>query len=175
MVYALSDKIPKLHPDVYTAPGAQIIGDVQIEAGSTVWFNSVLRGDVYYIRVGRNTNIQDNCVIHVTSGKHPTLLENDVTVAHHAVIHGATLKDHAFVGISATVMDRAVVHPYGFVAAGALVPPGFEVPEKTLVAGVPAKIIRSLKSEEIDMIHRIGKSYVELGKEYKSNLKLIHK
>lgn len=175
MVYSLGDKVPQIDKTVYIAPGAHVIGDVHIGAYSSVWFNTVIRGDVHFIRIGRYCNIQDNSVIHVTTDKFATVLENYVTIAHNAVVHGAHLHDYAFVGISATVMDNVTIHPYGFVAAGSLVPPNFEVPSKTLVAGVPAKIIRPLRSQEIDMIHTVSKSYSEHGQNYPQQLKPIAK
>lgn len=171
MIYSLDDKVPQVDKTVYIAPGAHVIGDVHIGAHSSIWFNTVVRGDVHFIRIGRYCNIQDNSVIHVTTDKYPTVLEDSITIAHNAVVHGAHLHDYAFVGISATVMDNVTIHPYGFVAAGALVPPNFEVPSKTLVAGVPAKIIRPLRSQEIEMMKRIAQDYSKHGQSYSHNLK----
>lgn len=170
MIYSLEDKVPQINENVYVAPGVQIIGDVHIGEHSSVWFNSVVRGDVHHIRIGKYTNIQDNCTIHVTTDMYPTILGDYVSIAHNAVVHGATLEDHAFVGMSATVMDNVIIRSYGFVAAGALVAPGFEVPPKTLVAGVPAKVVRPLRQQEIEMIDNIAHAYSRHGQEYRLNL-----
>ena len=170
MIYKLREKIPKIDPSVFIAPSADIIGEVEIGEHSSIWFGCTLRGDGFPVIIGKYSNIQDNSVIHVTTDKNPSIIGDYVTVGHNAVIHGATLEDHSFVGISATVLDKVIIRPFGFVAAGALVPPGFEVPEKTLVAGVPAKIIRPLRDEEIENILHTAKDYALRGKEYKTEL-----
>jgi len=170
MLYKIEQKIPVIHESAFIAPDATIVGEVTIGEGSSVWFNCTLRGDGFPVRIGRFSNVQDNSVIHVTTNKYPSIIEDYVTIGHNVVIHGATLKSYSFVGISATVMDNVVVESYGFVAAGALVPPNFVVPEKTLVAGVPAKIIRPLKEEEIAMIERVALDYANRSKLYNSSL-----
>jgi carbonic anhydrase/acetyltransferase-like protein (isoleucine patch superfamily) len=170
MLYKIENKIPEIHESAFVAPDASIIGEVMIGEGSSVWFNCTLRGDGFPVSIGKFSNVQDNSVIHVTTNKYPSIIEDYVTIGHNVVIHGATLKSYSFVGISATVMDNVVVHSYGFVAAGALVPPGFVVPEKTLVAGVPAKIVRPLKDEEIAMIERVAVDYSSRAKLYKTSL-----
>ena len=139
---------PRIHPSVFIAPGARIIGDVEIGEGSSVWFNVVIRGDVHFIRIGRRTNIQDLTMCHVTHKRHSLVIGDDVTVGHSAVLHGATIHDRVLVGMGAKVLDRAVVGSNALIAAGAVVREGFAVPEGTLVAGVPAKIIRDLTDEE---------------------------
>jgi len=171
MIYQVENKVPKIHNSVFIAPGADIIGEVTIGENSSVWFHCTLRGDGFPVTIGNFSNIQDNSVIHVTTNKYPSIIEDYVTVGHNCVIHGATLKSRSFVGISATVMDNVTVNEYGFVAAGALVPPNFIVPAKTLVAGVPAKIIRPLKDEEIAMIDHVALDYAKRAAAYKSTLK----
>jgi len=171
MIYYLPDKKIEIAENTFIAASADIVGDVKIGKFSSVWFGCTLRGDGYPIEIGEYTNIQDNSVIHVTTGKNAAIIGNRVTVGHNAVIHGATLKDYSFVGISATVLDTAVVEPFGFVAAGALVTPGFVVPEKTLVAGVPARIIRPLKDAEIEGIKHTAQDYSERATYYAKNLK----
>lgn len=173
MIYALAKKKPNIAEGVFIAPDATIIGDVSIGKNSSVWFQSTLRGDVYPISIGENTNIQDNCVIHVTAGKFATKIGDNVSIAHGCIVHGATLHNHAFLGMGCTVLDGAQVLPYGLVAAGALVPQGFTVPAGTLVAGIPAKVIRPIKPEEREMILRIPNSYAENAKLYKTQLKQI--
>lgn len=170
MLYKIENKIPDIHESVFIAPNAAIIGEVSIGEGSSIWFNCTLRGDGFPIRIGKFSNIQDNSVIHVTTNKYPTIIEDYVTVGHNVVIHGATLKTHSFVGISATVLDNVTVNSYGFVAAGALVPPNFVVPERTLVAGVPAKVIRPLRDEEIAMIEHVALDYSKRSIAYKTLL-----
>lgn len=139
---------PRIHPSVFIAAGARIIGDVEIAEGASVWFNVVIRGDVHYIRIGRRTNIQDLTMCHVTHKRHPLNIGEDVTVGHSAVLHGCTIGDRVLVGMGAKVLDRAVVGNNALIGAGSVVREGFQVPEGTLVAGVPAKVIRELTEEE---------------------------
>lgn len=173
MVYSLQNKKPFISDDAFVAESSDIIGDVQLAEGSSVWFNAVLRGDTASIVIGENSNVQDNAVIHVTGEKWPAIVGKFVTIGHGSIIHGAELKDYAFVGMGATVLDGAIVESYGFVAAGALVPPGFVVPSYKLVAGVPARVIRDLKDEEILMIKENAESYCEKAKIFTENLKIV--
>jgi len=171
MIYHLPEKIIDIAENTFIAPSADLVGDVKIGKYSSVWFGCTIRGDGYPVEIGEYTNIQDNSVIHVTTDKYAAIIGNRVTVGHNAVVHGATLKDYSFVGISATILDNAIVESFGFVAAGALVTPGFIVPEKTLVAGVPAKIIRPLKEKEIEGIKHTAQDYSERAMYYLQNLK----
>ena len=139
---------PTIHPSVFIASGARIIGDVEIEEGSSIWFNVVIRGDVHSIRIGKRTNIQVLTMCHVTNQKFALNIGDDVTVGHSAVLHGATIHERILVGMGAVILDDAVVESESIVAAGAVVREGFRVPSGTLVAGVPAKIIRELTDEE---------------------------
>jgi carbonic anhydrase/acetyltransferase-like protein (isoleucine patch superfamily) len=157
---------PRIDPSVFIAEGAQIIGDVEIGRHSSVWFNTVIRGDVHYIRIGERTNIQDNCVLHVTHNTYPLVIGSDVTVGHGAILHAATIKDRCLIGMGAKVLDNATVGPYALVAAGALVLEHFEVPEGTLVAGVPARIKRMLTEEERQQIVQSAQNYVGYVKTY---------
>lgn len=161
---------PAVHETVFIAPGAWIIGDVTIGSSSSVWFNAVVRGDVHYIRIGEGSNIQDNCVIHVTHDTNPAHIGNNVTVGHGAIIHGCTIEDTCLVGMGATVLDRAVVRSGAFVAAGAVVPPGFEVPSGTLVAGVPARVIRDLRPDEQQELHDAAARYVSYARRQRDAL-----
>ncbi|MCX6135529.1 MAG: gamma carbonic anhydrase family protein [Ignavibacteriales bacterium] len=158
---------PRIHPSVFIAEGAQIIGDVEIGAGSSVWFNTVIRGDVHYIRIGERTNIQDNCVLHVTHDTYPLIVGSDVTVGHGAILHAATIKDRCLIGMGAKVLDDATVGPYALVAAGSLVLEHFEVPEGALVAGVPARVKRMLTEEERAGIVQSAHNYVDYVKSYR--------
>jgi len=158
---------PKIHSSVFVAEGAQIIGDVEIGADSSVWFNTVIRGDVHYIRIGERTNIQDNCVLHVTHDTYPLVIGSDVTVGHGAILHAATIKDRCLIGMGAKVLDDATVGPYALVAAGSLVLEHFEVPEGALVAGVPARVKRMLSEEERQQIVQSAQNYVGYVKTYR--------
>lgn len=140
--------VPRIHPGVFIAAGARIIGDVEIGENSSIWFNVVIRGDVHPIRIGRRTNVQDLVMCHVTNRKHALTVGDDVTVGHSAVLHGATVRDGVLIGMGAVVLDAAVVESGSIVAAGAVVRERFTVPQGTLVAGVPAKVVRELTDEE---------------------------
>ncbi len=153
------DLQPKIADDVFLAPGVKIIGDVEIGKGSSVWYNSVLRGDVHYIKIGEMTNVQDMSMLHVTNGKYPLNIGNKVTIGHSVKLHGCTLQDLCLVGIGAIVLDGAVVEEKSIVAAGAVVRPGFVVPSGKLVAGVPAKVIRDLTPEEMDEFEKSAERY----------------
>ena len=143
-----------------------MIGDVEIGEDSSVWFGSVVRGDVNYIRIGRRTNIQDNCVVHVTHDTHPTIIGDNVTVGHRVVLHGCKLGNNILVGMGAVVMDGVEVEDYVLIGAGALVTPNKKIPSGVLVAGVPAKIVRDLKEEEIKLIEESAENYVRYKNEY---------
>lgn len=139
---------PRIHPSVFIAAGARIIGDVEIGELSSIWFNVVVRGDVHSIRIGRRTNIQDLAMLHVTHRKFSLTVGDDVTVGHSAVLHGAVIHDRVLVGMGAKVLDNSVVESDSLIAAGAVVREGFRVPAGTLVAGVPAKVVRELTDQE---------------------------
>ncbi len=140
---------PTIDTSVFVAPGATVIGDVAIGAGSSVWYGSVIRGDVHSIRIGEMTNIQDGTIIHVTHDTHPTVVGSGVTVGHRVILHGCTVHDYALIGMGSTVLDGAVVETRAMVAAGALVTPGTVVPTGTLFGGVPARKLRSLTEAEM--------------------------
>lgn len=159
--------LPRIHPDAFIAPGAVVIGDVEIGAGANVWYNCVLRGDVASITVGENTNIQDGTVVHVSTGKPGTRIGANVTIGHMALVHAATVEDAAFIGMKACLLDGAVVEKEGMLAAGALLTQGKRVPTGELWAGNPAKLLRALKEEERAYIHVSAEHYAELGREHK--------
>lgn len=152
---------PKIHPSVFIAEGARIIGDVEIGKDSSVWFNTVIRGDVHYIRIGERTNIQDNSVIHVTNKKYPTHIGSNVTIGHNAVIHACTIYDYCLIGMGAIILDDAKIGPYSLIAAGALVTMGSVIPEGVLAAGIPAKVIRSLTEDEKHTLMQSAQNYVD--------------
>ncbi|NPA40684.1 MAG: gamma carbonic anhydrase family protein [Aquificae bacterium] len=157
---------PKIHPSVYLSDNVFVIGDVEIGEDSSVWFGSVVRGDVNYIRIGRRTNIQDNSVVHVTHDTHPTVIGDNVTVGHRVILHGCTLGNNILVGMGAIIMDGVEIEDFVLVGAGALVTPNKKIPSGVLVAGVPAKIIRDLREEEIELIKESAENYVRYKNEY---------
>lgn len=143
------DFYPKIHSSVFLAEGVKIIGDVVIDEDSSVWYNSVIRGDVNYIRIGKMTNIQDLCMLHVTNQTYPLNIGNKITVGHSVTLHGCTIKDLSLIGMGAVILDGAIIEENSMVAAGAVITPKFVVPSGKLVAGVPGKIIRDLTEEEL--------------------------
>lgn len=140
---------PDIAGDVFIAPGAQVIGNVRIAAGASVWYNCVLRADVQTIVVGERSNIQDGSVVHVTRKTHGTFIGNDCLIGHLAMIHGCTLEDNSFVGLGSIVMDGCVIETDGMLAAGAMLTPGKRIARGQLWAGRPATYLRDLKPEEI--------------------------
>ena len=158
---------PQIHPTAFIEESAQIIGDVQIGAESSVWFNAVVRGDVFYIRIGARTNIQDGTVIHVTNGTHATILEDEVTVGHNVTLHGCHIERGCLIGMGSIVMDDVRVGAQSLVAAGALVPPGTKIPPRSLVIGSPAKVKRPLTDEEVKGLDVYWQNYIEYTKQYK--------
>jgi carbonic anhydrase/acetyltransferase-like protein (isoleucine patch superfamily) len=153
-------KAPRVAASAFLAEGSVVVGDVEIGDGSSIWFGTVVRGDVNHVRIGARTNVQDQSVVHVTSRTHPTVIGDDVTVGHAAVLHGCTVHDRCLVGIGAIVLDGAVVGPDAMIGAGALVPPGMVVPPGKLVLGSPAKVKRDLTPEEISSLRTSAANYV---------------
>ena len=162
---------PKIAKNVFLAPGVKIIGNVEIGEHSSVWYNTVIRGDVHYIKIGSLTNIQDCSMLHVTSNRFPLNIGNRVTIGHSVNLHGCTIHDLCLVGIGAIILDSAVIEDRAIVSAGAVVTPGFTVPSGKLVAGVPAKIIRDLKQNEIDDIEALALRYKKYSEEAIESLK----
>src|SRR2546421_7666022 len=159
-LFEFQGKTPEVHPTCFLASGSKIIGDVVLEENVSIWFNTVIRGDVERIRIGKNTNIQDNVVIHVTHFANPTQVGENVTVGHGAILHGCTVKDGALIGMNAVVLDRAVIGEGALVAAGAVVTPNTHVPAKMLAAGVPAKVLRHLSNAEEEMVAEGAVNYL---------------
>ena len=170
MIEPFEGKTPKLAPGVFVAPGAMVIGDVEIGSGSSIWFNTVVRGDVYYVRIGERCNIQDLSLVHVTRGRHETVLENDVTVGHRVVLHGCHIGHHCLVGMGAIVMDQAVVGEYSIIGAGSLVTEGTVIPAGTLAVGSPARVTRELTDAERSFLEKSSEKYQSLAARYRSSL-----
>lgn len=158
---------PTLGARVYVDVSAQVIGAVALGDDASVWMNTVVRGDVNRIDVGARTNVQDNCVLHVTS-EHPTVVAEDVTVGHSVTLHGCVIERLCLVGIGAIVLTGAVVGEESIVAAGALVPEGMRVPPRSLVMGVPARVRRPLTDEERAGLRRYAQSYLGYKETYRA-------
>ncbi|MBX2989981.1 MAG: gamma carbonic anhydrase family protein [Bacteroidetes bacterium] len=158
---------PIIDQTAFVAEGTRLIGDVTLSKDSSIWFNSVLRGDINRVEIGERTNIQDCSVLHVTE-EYPVIVGNDVTVGHRAIIHGCTVGDCCLIGMGAVILDNANVGSHSLVAAGAVVLQNFVVPEGVLVAGVPAKVIRPLTEEEKRQIRESALRYVEYARGYRS-------
>lgn len=157
---------PRVHASAFIAGGAWLIGDVEIGEDASIWFNAVLRGDINAIRVGKRSNVQDGAVVHVTK-ELPAVVGDDVTVGHKAMIHGCRIESGSLIGMNAAVLDRAVVGPFAIVGAGAVVKEGFVVPEGTLVAGVPARVVRPLSEEERAFLLQSARNYVGYARSYR--------
>lgn len=169
MLRAYKEKKPVISKSVFIADSADVIGDVTVGEYSSIWFNTVVRGDVNYINIGKKTNIQDNSVLHVTKDIYPLNIGNEVTVGHRVVAHGCTINDRALIGIGSILLDGSIVQELSIVGAGSLVPPGFIVPSGKLVVGVPCSVKRDLSKQEIEMIYQLSKNYVEYSKNYTTN------
>ena len=168
MIKPYNGVFPKIHPTAFIADSAEVIGNVTIGEESSIWFQTVVRGDVNFIRIGDRTNIQDNCVLHVTHGTWPLVIGDDVTAGHRVVLHGCTVKNCVLIGIGSIVLDGAVVEENSIIAAGSLITPGFKVPSGTIVMGVPAQVKRELKPQEVEHIKQSAMNYVGYSKTYKA-------
>jgi carbonic anhydrase/acetyltransferase-like protein (isoleucine patch superfamily) len=157
---------PQIAPTAFIEESAQIIGDVQIGAESSVWFNAVVRGDVFHIRIGERTNIQDGTVVHVSTGTHATILEDEVTVGHNVTLHGCYVERGSLIGIGAIVMDGVRVGSESLVAAGSLLTPGTQIPPRSLVMGSPARVKRPLTDEEVAGLKQFWRNYIEYTRIY---------
>jgi carbonic anhydrase/acetyltransferase-like protein (isoleucine patch superfamily) len=157
---------PKVHDSAFIAENAFVIGDVEIGEDSSVWFGSVVRGDVNYIRIGARTNIQDHTIIHVNTGTHPTILEDAITVGHRVTLHGCYVESNCLVGIGSIILDGARIGRGSLIAAGSLVTPNTQIPPRSLVMGAPARVKRELTDEETANISRNWQSYVDLKSSY---------
>ncbi len=166
MIRPFRGQHPQVHPTAFIEASAQVIGDVVIGEESSVWFNAVVRGDVFHIRIGDRTNIQDGTVVHVTNGTHATILEDEVTVGHNVTLHGCYIERGCLIGMGSIVMDGARIGARSIVAAGALVAPGTIVPPRSLVIGVPAKVKRALTDEEVAGLEVYWRNYIEYTRAY---------
>jgi len=167
VIYPYKGKRPNIHKSVFLGDGVVVTGDVTIGEKSSLWFHTVIRGDVAPTKIGKNVNIQDNSVLHQSPNK-PLIIEDGVTIGHQCILHSCTIKENALIGMGSTILDGAEIGKGAFIGAGSLVPPGKKIPPHTLAFGRPAKVIRPLNEEEVKDMDRIRLSYVEKGQYYKS-------
>ncbi|MBE0643662.1 MAG: gamma carbonic anhydrase family protein [Bacteroidetes bacterium] len=169
MIYPYQGRYPEIHPSVFMTEDVVVIGDVHIAADASIWFGTVIRGDVHRVTIGERTNIQDNCTLHETWKKYPLTVGADVTVGHGAILHACTIGDACLIGMGAKVLDNATVGTESLVAAGAVVLEGFEVPPGSLVAGVPARVIRPLREDERARLRESAGNYQFYVEQYRKH------
>lgn len=170
MIFSVGGYAPDIHPTAFIHPTAEISGKVRIGANASIWGQCVLRGDIDWITVGEESNVQDGCVFHTSAGA-PVVLEKGVTVGHKAMIHGATVRSYSLIGMSATLLDGSLVEENCLIGAGALVKERGVIPAGSLAAGVPAKILRAVKPEETKLIVARAADYVRYAETYRAALK----
>lgn len=166
IIRTFKGKTPRIGEETFVAETAVVIGDVEVGKRSSLWYGVVLRGDVFHIRIGDECSVQDNTVVHVTSGRHPTIVGDRVTVGHSVTLHGCTIESECIIGMGATVLDRAVIGEHCVVGAGALVTPGTVIEPGQLVIGSPARAKRALTDDELAWIRSSAEHYVELAAAY---------
>jgi carbonic anhydrase/acetyltransferase-like protein (isoleucine patch superfamily) len=170
MKYTFNGKTPNVHESAFIAPGAHVIGDVTIGEGSSIWFNSVLRGDEGPISIGSKTNVQDNCTLHLYEG-YPLVLEDEVSIGHNVILHGCTVKKGALIGMGSTILDGVEIGEQAFIGANTLIPPGKKIPPRVMVMGSPGKVIRELNDEDLKLIQLTIDTYYEKGQQFAAELK----
>lgn len=157
-------KDPTIHPESFIAPGTQIVGDVIVEKNVNIWYNVVARGDVNYIKIGENTNIQDGTVIHCDSGGYPTIIGKNVTVGHRALLHGCVIEDECLIGMGAIILNGVTIGKGSFIGAGTLITEGKTIPPNSLVVGFPGKVIRQVTEEERKRMESSVSNYIYTSK-----------
>jgi len=168
VILPVFNKFPELGSDCFIAPNATLIGDIVAGNQCSFWFNAVVRGDVNSIKIGNKVNVQDGACIHCTYQKHATLIGNNVSIGHHAIVHGCTIEDDVLIGMGAIVMDGCVIESNSIIAAGAVVLEGTRVPAGSIFAGVPAKKVKEVSPELISgQINRIAENYIEYSSWFK--------
>ncbi len=165
---------PKIDSTAFIAPNTAISADVEVGANSSIWYGCSLRGDVHEIKIGKRTNIQENTVIHTTGEVSGAYIGNDVTVGHACVLHACTLENYAFIGMQSCLLDKSYVESFGMLAAGSLLTPNKRVPSGQLWGGSPARYMRDLTPDEIEMIKESAPHYVELGQEHKAGMNKLN-
>jgi carbonic anhydrase/acetyltransferase-like protein (isoleucine patch superfamily) len=160
------EAVPKIHPSAFVHGSAELIGRVIVKKNASIWPTVVLRGDIEFITIGENSNVQDGAVAHTTQ-KTPVVLGKGVSVGHHAILHGTRVGDHCLVGMGAILMDGSVIGKECLIGAGALVSEGMRIPPRSLVLGIPGKVVRSLRPQELRMLHQRSKDYVRYASEHR--------
>jgi len=168
-VQKYKDQSPQIDSSVFLATSSYVIGEVEIKENSSIWYGCLLRGDVNYIKIGKDTNIQDNTVVHVTGNKFPTfptVIGDRVTVGHAVNLHGCIIKDLCLIGIGSIVLDGSIVEEESIIGAGSLVTEGSLIPSGVLAVGSPAKVKRKLSLEEKNFLRTSAQRYVDLSRQY---------
>ncbi|MBD3204071.1 gamma carbonic anhydrase family protein [Candidatus Woesearchaeota archaeon] len=163
----MKNKKPDIHNNCFIDKSAIVIGDVTIDNNSSVWMNCVIRGDMNKVRIGKNTNIQDNSTIHNGPGN-PVFIGNNITVGHNCVLHGCRIKDNCLIGMGAIILNGAVIGNNSIVGAGAVITENKKFPANSLILGVPGKVVRKINKKDIERINKNCKEYLELASQYKS-------
>lgn len=172
MIYALDDIAPQIDPTAWVAPDANVIGKIVLEAGSSVWFGATLRGDNEEIRLGENSNIQENCVLHTDMG-YPLVIGANCTIGHKAMLHGCTIGEGSLIGMGATILNGAKIGRGCLIGAGALVTEGKEIPDGSLVMGAPGKVIRTLDAAAQARLIQSAESYRDNARRFRAGLKAL--
>ncbi|MBN9671066.1 gamma carbonic anhydrase family protein [Roseibium aggregatum] len=170
-IYSLDGRTPVFPDDndFWVAPNATLIGDIRLLSAASVWFGAILRGDNEPITVGARSNVQDGCVFHTDMG-YPLTIGSDCTIGHKAILHGCTIKDNSLIGMGATVLNGAVIGSNCIVGANALIAEGKEIPDNSLVVGVPGKVVRSLPEDAAETIRKSAEGYVRNWRRFKAGL-----
>lgn len=159
-------RLPVIHPSAFVDESAQVIGDVEIGAESSVWMQTVIRGDVNYIRIGDRTNVQDGTIVHVQHDTCPTIIGHDVTIGHGAIVHGCTIHDRVLVGMGAIILNGAEIGEDCIIAAGTLITEGTVIPPRSMVMGSPGRVRRPLTDRDLEMIREFAGNYVRYRLDY---------
>ncbi len=165
--YTYDGMTPRIHSTAWVHPSAQLLGDVEVGEGASVWPTAVLRGDCGPVRVGARTNVQDGCVLHDTDGLSKTLVGSDVTVGHRAILHGCTVGDSCLIGMGSIILDNADVGEWSFVAAGSLITPGRRFEPRSFIMGSPAKRVRECTAKDLEWIAHSSRTYQALARAYR--------
>ncbi|UWR56291.1 gamma carbonic anhydrase family protein [Phaeobacter inhibens] len=171
-IYALGDKTPELHADTWVAPDANLIGLVVLEEGASVWFGSTIRADHEEIRIGRGSNVQENCVMHIDAG-YPLTIGENCTIGHKVMLHGCTIGDNSLIGMGATVLNGAKIGKNCLIGAGALITENKEIPDNSLVMGAPGKIVRDVDETLVQSLRKSAEHYQENMRRFRDELKEV--
>lgn len=171
-IFQLGEHVPRIHPDAWVAEQAQVIGQVQLDRGASVWFGATLRGDNALIHLGENSNVQESAVLHTDPGLE-LIVGHHCVIGHQATLHGCTIGDGSLIGIQAIVLNHARIGPNCLIGAGALIPEGKVIPARSLVMGAPGKVIRELTDDEIAQLRRNAEHYAQRAATYRTSLKRV--